>query len=206
MEIPESRFKIQNPKSRTFNGGFTLIEILVVVAIMAILGTVTIGTSRMLIQTSRERRTKITREALNVALHRYRTEYQEWPVSKNDGYDRKGKRQGTTAYNGYDWYEWKESNYRVFNALRKGDKDNPDDIRFFDETTVYTQDSSGNKVVPLSESGNGNPVLCYAMKRDNKPSPFTVWICFDTDEAEVGPRDSALEAGGIEKDDDLYGD
>ena len=196
--------------------GFTLIEILIVVGIMAILGTITLGTSRLLIQTSRERRAKVTRDALNVALHRYRTEYQQWPVSKSDVGSKKGDyREGTTAYNGCYWYEWKDNNDEIFDALRAGG--NSEGIRFLDETTVYTKTGSGKtaKVVPLSETGansKGN-TLCYAMKRDNKPAPFIVWICFDTDEAEVGPRDDYFmrdynELNGItdDSDDAKYGD
>lgn len=186
--------------------GFTLIELLVVIGVVSILGTITIGTSRMLVQTSRERRTKVTRDALNVALHRYRTEYQQWPVSKSDkNWDSHSTREGTTAYNGYEWYEWKSNNDRVFGALRKNDRDNPDNIRFIDETAVYTRDSSGKKVVPLANAGSGNHALCYAMKRDNKPEPYIVWICFDTDEAEVGPRDGNFKTGESDDDDAKYG-
>lgn len=185
--------------------GFTLVELLVVIAVMAILGTIVLGSSRMLIQTAREHRTRTTRDALNVALHRYRTEYQEWPVSKSDA---KGqphdKREGTSAYNGYEWYQWKEDNWKIFDELRA--VNNPDKITFLDEAAVYTSSSSGEKVIPLADAaGNTGHSLYYAMKRDNKSAPFLVWICFETDEAEVGPRDGSFQAGYISEEDKAYG-
>lgn len=187
------------------SSGFTLVELLLVVAVISILGTIIVGGSRMLVQTSRNRRAAITREALNVALHRYRTEYQSWPVEKADA-DSHDKRDGSTAYNGYEWYLWRRSNARVFDALRTTNQEkNPDQLRFIDETAVYTTttgDDTG-KLIPLSTAGTGaGKNLFYAKKRDNKPAYFEVWICYDTDEAEVGPRD--LEAGGLSKEDQSY--
>lgn len=180
--------------------GFTLVELLVVIAVMGILGTIVLGSSRMLIRTARERRAKVTRDALNVALHRYRTEYQHWPVSKKDSRanlpgnenDDERKRRGTDAYNGEDWYRWDVDNYKIFDALRVGNKSrdmNPDDIRFIDESA--TLGSDGNRedgaVSPLSQlNGTTGHSLFYGMRRDNKAAPFAVWICFATDEAEVG--------------------
>ena len=198
------------PRRKT---GFTLVELLLVIAVMSILGTITVGTSRLLVQNSRLRRTRVARDALNVALHRYRTEYQEWPVSKSDRswddyYDPSQNEDRTSGgekwlgvKNGCIWYGWKENNDRVFHALRKNG--NPDEIRFIDDTTLYAK--NGNKVVPLSEAGSGSHALYYAMKRDNKPAPYTVWICFDTDEAEVGPRDDGIQAGDEDSEDAKYG-
>lgn len=183
--------------------GFTLVELLVVIAVIGILGTIVLGSSRMLIQTARERRTRVTRDALNVALHRYRTEYQRWPVERSESRsnlpssEKERKREGSSAYNGEDWYRWDTDNNKIFDALRVGNKGkdmNPDGIRFFDEAATYTASGKGEKVTPLaSASGTAGRSLYYAMKRDNKAAPFVVWICFATDEAEVGPRDGDLK-------------
>ena len=165
---------------------------------MGLLGTIVLGSSRMLVRTSRERRANVTRDALNVALHRYRTEYQRWPVSKKSSQSNlpsdedARKRRGTKAYNGSDWYRWDVDNYKIFDALRVGNKSrdmNPDDIRFLDESATFG--AEGNRedgaIKPLSQlGGSTGHSLFYGMKRDNKAAPFAVWICFDTDEAEVG--------------------
>lgn len=168
---------------------FTLIELLVVISVMSMLGLIIIGGSRMLLQTARERRSVITREALRTALHRYRTDYQHWPVSPSD---KKFKSDSKSKDDdGFTWYKWDSSNYLVFDALRTGNEEgNPDDLRFIDETVIYTTDTgdSGGKLVTLSKAGAGlGKSLFYAMKRDNKPAPFTVEICFDLDECRVGP-------------------
>lgn len=182
--------------------GFTLIELLIVISIMALLGLIIVGGSRMLLQTARERRSAITRAALDVAIHRYRTEYQRWPVSLSDkNWD------SSSTIDGCKWYEWKNNNSRVFDALRAGNTEgNPDGLRFIDETAIYTTDTgdAGGKLITLSkavvEPGKN---LFYAMKRDNKPAPFTVKICFDTDECEVGP--GSFNAGEDANEGENYG-
>lgn len=200
-----SKLKFKSARAPRRRSAFTLVELLLVITVIGILGTIVAGGSRMLIQTARHRRAKITREALNVALHRYRTEYQSWPVKKGDADDH-SKRGGTSAYNGYEWYRWKKSNSMVFDALRTSNKTkNPDQLRFFDETALYTTttgDDSG-RLIPLSTAGTGSGKnLFYAKKRDNKPAYYVVWICYDTDEAEVGP--ATLEAGGLSEEDQSY--
>lgn len=203
---PFSIFHAPFGGAQRHRAGFTLIELLVVISVIGILGTIIIGSSRMLLQTSRERRSKITRETLSVALQRYRTEYQCWPVSRQEASSQtKSKRENTNAYNGYYWYKWEKDNYEIFDALRVGNRQgNPDDIRFIDETSVYTAKGAGEAVTPLSSaSGTTGHSLYYAMKRNNKAAPFIVWICFDTDECEVGP--DSFDAGYINEEDKSYG-
>lgn len=199
-KIPMS-VNFTSAKARAGRSGFTLIELLVVISVMAVLGTIVLGSSRVLVQTSRVRRSTVTREALNVAMNRYRTEYQQWPVSRSEAKNSCDKHiEAKDSSNGYDWYEWSKKNYVVFDALRANN--NTDSIRFIDETAIFTDDDN-HKPIPLSSaSGSSGHSLCYVTRRTNKAEPFTVRICFDTDECIVGPDSFKDQLDSEEEDDE----
>lgn len=165
--------------------GFTLIELLVVIAVLAILCTIVIGASSMMMQTSRARRFSITKEVLKVAIMRYRTEYGVWPVTKDDSFDRRSG----------DWYYLSDNNDKVINALRTCNQErnmNPDGIRFIDETTIYT--SNGDDMVLLSQaSGNKGHQIVYRVKSGRIEGTSKKWALYEIgfnfrdDLVDVGP-------------------
>ncbi len=157
--------------------GFTLVELLVVIAVLAILSTITIGGARMVQQTARVRRFNITKEVLRTAIARYRTEYNKWPA---DPPDNKGS------------HTWKSDNHVIIDALRQGNKGNPDDIRFIDETTILTPGDTA-KAIPLSSASSSGCPAVYVTKDGTKVAYYTITIDFEFDTVKVGPTD--MEAG-----------
>lgn len=69
--------------------GFTIIELLVVVSIMAVIATLATGAAIKAVKHSREKRIDTMAKALEMALVNYRALYGKWPVEfdsyKNDG-------------------------------------------------------------------------------------------------------------------------
>lgn len=165
------------------NSGFTLVELLTVIAVLAILGTIIIGGARMMMRTARKRRFDTTKEVLHTALMRYRTEYNGWPVARASSADAAAK------------VTFKSDNYKLFDALRvcnKGTGMNPDEIRFLDETSVLTY--SDGKAVPLSSaSGNTENPIGYIPLSGKGFAYFEVTLDFDLDTVSVGPAN--METG-----------
>lgn len=176
--------------------GFTLIELLVVIAVLAILCTIVIGASSMMMQTSRARRYSITAEVLKVAIMRYRTEYGVWPVDRDEKFD---------SHNG-DWYYLIENNDKVIDALRtciQGNDLNPEGIRFIDETTIYTSD--GDNMIPFNKvtRNTGNPIV-YRVKHGHYKGSSKKWdyykigFNFRDDTVSVGPVGDSMTTGGVD--------
>lgn len=169
--------------------GFTLIEILVVIAILGILGTMVVGGATMMMQASRAKRYSVTCEVLRSALMRYRSEYGRWPVERKSDKDEDARRVFT------------DDNYLLFDALRTcntSDEENPDGIRFIDETTLLVPDSDEKSVKNLSDTAStrGSP-LVYVVKRGSyakdsgKPigrkwEYYEVTLDFEQDEVSFG--------------------
>ncbi len=94
-------------------GGFTLIEILMVISVMAILATLTTGAAIKLLQSSRNRRADATARALEVALQNYRAANNKWPFSISD-FEIKPDR------NEIFYRCRRDNNYRIFRDLYPG--------------------------------------------------------------------------------------
>ena len=113
--------------------GFTLLEILVVIVVIGILATLVAGSATFAVRSAREKRVKISCAVLQTAIYRYRTEYNEWPGD------------GSGTFSG-------DNNKKVFSMLRADSDDNPDHIRFIDETAFFTTTSGGKEAQKLSET------------------------------------------------------
>ena len=74
-----------------------------------------------------------------VAIYRYRAEYNEWPGGYKDSWGKKHVFAG-------------DDNKEVFSMLRADSDDNPDHIRFIDETAYFTTTSGGKEAQKLSET------------------------------------------------------
>ncbi|MDP7024018.1 MAG: type II secretion system protein [Kiritimatiellia bacterium] len=66
------------------NRGFTLIEMLVVVAIIGVLMGLMLPAMTRLRQQARSRKAEVERLALRNAIRAYHAEYEEWPLPQND--------------------------------------------------------------------------------------------------------------------------
>ena len=65
--------------------GFTILELLVVISIMAVIATLVTGAAIKAIKQSRNKRVEATRKAREMALVNYRAQENEWPFKTDDG-------------------------------------------------------------------------------------------------------------------------
>jgi len=68
-------------QSRKKHGGFTIIELLGVILLIAILLTITMTASNHLLKTARKHKSLITKQTLENAIMRFYEDYGEWPCS-----------------------------------------------------------------------------------------------------------------------------
>jgi prepilin-type N-terminal cleavage/methylation domain-containing protein len=72
--------KTQHPSSRLAQAGFTLVELLVVIVIIAILASLAVPVTNKVMENANKLRIKATMKDLQVAIGHYRTEYNRFPV------------------------------------------------------------------------------------------------------------------------------
>ncbi len=132
-------------------GGFTLLELLVVIVVISILATIVIGGANYALRVAREKRVNLSCKTLQSAIHRYYTEYNEWP---GDG--RRPNSDGKVVYSG-------EDNKKIFGALRADNTEAPprgnrDGIVFIDATAFFTRDGD-DEAQKLSETTDSQPLV-----------------------------------------------
>lgn len=131
-------------------GGFTLLELLVVIVIISILATLVVGGANYTLRVAREKRVNLSCKTLQTAIHRYYTEYNDWPGGKTPNGD------GNVQYSG-------DENKKVFGALRASNTESPpkgnkDEIVFIDETAFFTPDDD-EEAQKLSETTGSQPLV-----------------------------------------------
>lgn len=129
--------------------GFTLLELLVVIVIISILATLVAGGANYAMRVARARRVQISCDALETAIHRYHTEYNDWPGGKTPGAS------GKVEYSGAE-------NAKIFGALRDSNnnsvpKGNPHGITLIDETALFAPD--GENATKLAEKDGSQPLV-----------------------------------------------
>ncbi len=162
--------------------GFTLIEMMTVVVIIAIVASITMASAQYLIKNSRRQRARITCDVLENALTRYRHEYKEWPglpSNLNDDVD-------------YVTFVGKD-NAKVFGPLRVSSADNPKQIQFIDESALLTASTYDKQTSPLADK-SGNQPLAYRAPTSGHARFFKVIINVDDDTAEVQMSDDKNNA------------
>jgi prepilin-type N-terminal cleavage/methylation domain-containing protein len=157
--------------------GFTLLELLLVMVVIAILGTIIMGSATFVTRLARVKRAEVARTVLATALARYRSDYNAWP----DGGIKPNKDGEIIATNAM--------NAMIFGMLREGDEntsnpDNPRGIRYLDESTVFTVDKDGQPVM-LARAGTGDKPLIYIARESGRIRYFKVVINVDNDSADV---------------------
>ena len=157
------------PARRT---GFTLIELLLVIGVIAVLGTIIMGSAAYINRLSRVRRAEVTCRVLETALARYRSDYNKWPL----GSLKPDKNYGVTAVG--------KDNQEIFWPLRETNTmDNDRKIRYLDESTLFTVDEQGRSV-RLDKSSGSQPLI-YVTREGSKVKYFKVEINVDTDTVKV---------------------
>ena len=152
--------------------GFTLIELLLVVVVMAILGTIIMGSAAYVNKVARTKRTEVTCRVLETALARYRSDYNKWPLGS------------LTPNNDYIVRVGGKDNQKIFWPLRETNTmDNDRKIRYLDESTLFTVDEQGRSV-RLDKSSGSQPLI-YVTREGSKVRYFSVEINVDTDTVKV---------------------
>jgi prepilin-type N-terminal cleavage/methylation domain-containing protein len=118
--------------------GFTLLELLAVILIIAILLGIMTSAAQFVIKVARDKRLTMTCRTLESAMARYRHEYHAWPIPT--GYAPVGNTGWVYRVSGVNNKQW-------FHLLRaEGNSDNPKKIRFVDETTIFTIATDGQRI------------------------------------------------------------
>ena len=157
------------PARRT---GFTLIELLLVIGVIAVLGTIIMGSAAYINRLSRDKRAAVTCRVLETALARYRSDYNKWPLGS------------LTPNNDYIVRVGGKDNQEIFWPLRETNTmDNDRKIRYLDESTLFTVDEQGRSV-RLDKSSGSQPLI-YVTREGSKVRYFSVEINVDTDTVKV---------------------
>ena len=170
--------------------GFTLVELLAVMLLIAILLGIILGAALYLIKTARSNRSQHTATTLKTALVNYRHEYGRLPVPGGWASSAHFK---TNGAGDQTMVASNEENRIVFDLLRTDNSDanaNPKGIPFLDETAVLAL-AGGQRMTYHMARAKGSPPfpLVYTM-RNGGTEYFTVTINFDQETAAVErPRD-----------------
>ena len=166
--------------------GFTLLELLAVIVLIAILIGIVLGAAQSLIPVSRVKRADLTGRALKTALWSYRSEYNTWPIPVG---------MSSTIVTNLAFTNLAQ-NAQLFDMLTTNAPANTSHFRFLDETAVLTQISDGTRMplyrarqtgaTPISPCTNF-PVVYQT--RDNLTDYFRVTIDFEQDTIKVSPPD-----------------
>jgi len=145
--------------------GFSLIELLMVIAVMAVIATLTIGGVTKSIQASREKRVDTMCDSLRLALITYRAQEGRWPCRLDPG-----TKNGTQIADSDDPADVtmnrvvysREENRKVFAPLipQRGTKKG-----YYISTAEFLTKIGGEGVIPLREAvdkGISQPPLGYA--------------------------------------------
>jgi prepilin-type N-terminal cleavage/methylation domain-containing protein len=146
--------------------GFTLIEILLVMVIIAVLSAIVIGGARYVKSLSRDRNYEITRLTLKTALVRYHGEYNAWPLGGQDA---------SQPIEG-------DNNKYVFHMLRE--ENNPKGIRFLEETALLTLHNGQRTPLNRAPADQEAPLI-YIDGKSGEVRYFTVTFDLDNETVKV---------------------
>lgn len=161
--------------------GFTIIELLIVIAIMSVVATLATGAAMKSIKNNRLKRIAVTAQALETALVNYRALHGEWPIKfDDDGHD--GKNDYVDVIKGKD-------NAEVFAPLLR-------DVRnkkaLVDTSALLTRVNGKRMTVKqaLEKSGNSDIPIGYPNPANQDEFEFfTVEFDFRTETINVKKAD-----------------
>jgi len=182
--------RLSQPLNRS--RGFTLLELLAVILIIAILLGLMTHAAQLVIRAAREKRLSITCRTLETAMARYRDEYGAWPIPRvpntfEGDYD--------PAYlvdtNSFSYRVYGDNNKNWFTLLRAtaANNFNPKKVPFVDETTIFTMTAQGRTplYVARAQPGRENEAFPFVgVSRRGDTVYFSIEINVDKDTVEVG--------------------
>jgi len=161
--------------------GFTIIELLIVISIMAVVATLATGAAMKSIKNSRKKRIDVTVQALETALVNYRALHGEWPIKFDDD-EHDGKIDSVDVIKG-------SNNQKVFAPIMR-------DIRnkkaLLDTSSLLTRVNGKRMTVKqaLEKSGNNDIPIGYADPSNQDEFKFyTVEFDFRTETVNVKKAD-----------------
>ena len=156
--------------------GFSLIELLAVIVLIAILLSIAVVSAQRFFSIARDKRAALTSNVLATAVHRYRHEYKKWPIPEY-------------AEGVFEYSFTNALNQDCFSMLRRDNEtDNPNKIQFLDESSVYVV--KDGKMIPLATAGDDDYPLVFR-GGDNIRRYFTVTIDVEKETVKVTVRDDS---------------
>lgn len=140
---------------RKNNKGFTLVEILGVILLIAMLLTIAMTAASHVIRGARIRQIVMTFPVLENAIVNYNRQYGKWPGINPQDEDGKYVRNSSTGEyydQGFVFGNSSPLNGKVIHDLLVDQ--NPDRIKFIDETVFRVWDNNNKKLVPLALNRN----------------------------------------------------
>ena len=169
--------------------GFTLIEMMTVVVIIAIVASITMASAQYLVRNGRRQRAKVTCLTLETALNRYRHEYKEWP-----GLGSVPGLSGDKAEDVAKVVFLGKKNGVVLSPLRENHSGNSKHVRFIDETAFYTADTYDKATKALTDTADSaEKPFAYRAPTTGHARFFKVTINLDDDTVSVEMTDDSSD-------------
>ncbi len=161
---PRTPLRLLRSAATRSRGGFTLVELLVVVAILGILMALLSGAIVKSVNNARIRRREAECRSLEVGIVNYRHDYNRWPHNE-------GEQQGGSRFNP----EYTSQNWRVFDRLASGNRArhaNPLGKAYLDEAALMTTtgpDGAGTRIPLSRRRASGFVDRCTLVDFNGKP-------------------------------------
>jgi prepilin-type N-terminal cleavage/methylation domain-containing protein len=160
--------------------GFTLIEMLAVLFLIAMLLGIAVTASQRIFRIARNKRAEMTRNVLATAVYRYRHEYKKWPIPESSP----GVLNTTylVTPGGYEYAFTNTLNQYCFSMLRRDNATaNSKQIQFLDESAILVE--KAGKVISLADAAADCPFVYR--DGENKRQYFKVTIDVDAETVKV---------------------
>ena len=214
LVVPSSRLQPAGAQRRR-SGGFTIIELLAVMTLIALLIGILFGAAQFIVKTSRQRRAETTALALKNAITTYRHSYGKWPIPDSTAPGLQtalaNLSSGIPATNNFSQWTIGKSddgifiivsnaaNYLVFDMLRANTNnmtpfpaENAQNFHFIDDSTVFAENptGSGQRTPRYRLPASGNMIeaghpIVY-MTRDGATAYYGITLWLELEKADVG--------------------
>jgi len=134
--------------------GFTMIELMLVISIMAILATLSVGGYLKMLKQARNKRVDMMRDSLQLALTNFRGQEGRWPVGLQPA------KPGDITV----WFEGAEKNWLVFQDLI-----NSKQAKYLTPADYLTKIGGTGRVVTLQEAIDGKDRRGQSLPGGTKP-------------------------------------
>ncbi len=164
--------------TRPSRRGFTLVEMLAVLFLIAMLLGIAVTASQRIFSIARNKRAEMTRNVLATAVYRYRHEYKKWPIPESSP----GVLNTTYLVKDYEYAFTNTLNQDCFSMLRRDNATaNDKQIQFLDESAILVE--KAGKVISLAAAAADCPFV-YRDGENNRQY-FKVTIDVDAETVKV---------------------